>query len=172
MCTCFLRYLYLAQVKEARPQLLPAAGHDDAFLVRVWLLFVLGFRFTGSSGYQPYRLLIVFLVLLQHNSILSLVWLRGPQKTRARHIDRGRLPDRLRVDRRGLLSRQARRPILSGEASEQVLLRDDAGTRSLPIRNAIRRLFLSFTLAATEGHLGLLTKLRLLQLQQPMIWLC
>ena len=34
------------------------------------VLFVLVFRFfNGSSGYQPYRLLIVFRFLLQHNNI-------------------------------------------------------------------------------------------------------
>ena len=165
------------------PQPLPHRGHDglDLLFLGVVCVGVPVHRFKWLSAVSAFDCFLVLVTTQQHPSV---AWLRGPQKTRACHVGRGRLPDRLRVDRGGLLSRQARRPIHSGEAFEQVLPHGDAGTRTLPIREAIRRLFLSFTLAVKEGHLGLLgigsrvqarirvrrlTKLSLSHLQQQLI---
>ena len=118
-------------------------------------------RFKWLSAVSAFDCFSVSVTTQQH---LSLVWLRGPQKTRACQVGvLESLPVRHRVDRGGLLSRQGRHQgghqrlrTLRGVAFGEELPHGDAGKRTLSIREAIERRFRLFTLAVREGHLELL----------------
>ena len=185
-----MNIVLLAQVIK-RPQPLPLRGHGGLYCELVsWccLCWCSVFqRFKWLSAVSAFDCFSVFVTTQQHR---SLVWLRGPQKTRACQVDvLESLPVRLSVVRSGLLNPQGHRQgghchrrllILRGAVFGEVLPHGDAGKRILSIREAIERRLRLFTLAVREGHLELLgfgsrvqarirvrrlTKLRLLHLQ-------
>ena len=142
-----MNIVLLAQVIK-RPQPLPLRGHGGLYCELVsWccLCWCSVFqRFKWLSAVSAFDCFSVSVTTQQH---LSLVWLRGPQKTRACQVGvLESLPVRHCVDRGGLLSRQGRHRgghqrlrTLQGVAFEEELPPGDAGKRTLSIWEAIER---------------------------------